>query len=446
MNNVILTKMQEYQAKVKRILPGGIHYNFRLPWEESPIHFVKAKNSTLWDIDGKQYLDFYARFGAAIIGHNNEEYNENLKAMIDRILSVSHCDIDAEILELITEHIPSADMVRFGVSGTEVIQNALRLARAWTGKNRFVRFEGHYHGNADNIMGGKASAKTDFIPQDFTGDFKGTAGRAQGSLENQSYLLPWNDADVLEDFLRKKANDIAAVIMEPVCVNAGSIMPSPGYLQKVRKLCNDYQIVLIFDEVITGFRMGLGGAQQFFNVTPDITILGKALAGGAVPVAAMVGKKEIMQLLVDKKVIHAGTFNGYPLGAAAVKTTLEILSRNNSEPLIQMNQKMNIIHGILKKQADVVGLPMVIQGPTSCASYHCTEVALTNPADFTYELMFLNIVLNTNLAKNGILVSTFSRLYPNISLDFNDIEWFRENVNDALLKTKEVYDELVITD
>ncbi|HFC12466.1 MAG TPA: aminotransferase class III-fold pyridoxal phosphate-dependent enzyme, partial [Anaerolineae bacterium] len=352
--------MQTYNKRVKALLPGGVHYNFHLPWEETPIHFVKADQSRVWDMNGKEYLDLYARFGALIVGHNNAEYNAILKDTVDRVLSVSHCDMDAEALELIARFVPSAEMVRFGLSGTEIVQNALRLARAFTGKNRFVRFVGHYHGNADNIMGGKAPRQGDPIPSDYIGDLKGTAGRAKGSLESQSYLLPWNDADALEQLLIKKGDQIAAVITEPVCVNGGSIFPAPGYLKRMRELCDQYGVLLIFDEIITGFRMGLGGAQTEYAVTPDLTTLGKAIAGGGVPVSALVGKQEIMQLLVDKKVIHAGTFNGYPLGTAAVKATLELLSRDNCLALTQMNDTMGAIHKILQAEADAVGLPLVI--------------------------------------------------------------------------------------
>lgn len=436
------SKMAAYNRRVKRLLPGGVHYNFHLPWEETPHHFVKARDSRVWDMDGNEYLDLYARFGALIIGHGNEEYSESLKETIDRVLSVSHCDLDAEALELISKYIPSAEMIRFGLSGTEIVQNALRLARAWTGKNRFVRFEGHYHGNADNIMGGKVPKGGEPIPVDFIGDLKGTAGRAINSLEEQSYLLPWSDAAALEELFEKKGDEIAAVITEPVCVNGGSVMPAPGYLQKVRELCDRYNVVLIFDEIITGIRMGLGGAQTEFGVTPDLTTLGKAIAGGGVPVAALVGKKEIMQLLVDKKVIHAGTFNGYPLGTAAVKTTLEILGRDNGRIIREMNEKVTMIGDIFKAEADKIGLPLVVQGPPGCGAYHCCDEILKDTREYTFDIMSMDIILNNNLARNGVLVSTFSRLYPNISLSMADVEWFKERVVKALVETKEVYDEL----
>jgi glutamate-1-semialdehyde 2,1-aminomutase len=262
-------------------------------------------------------------------------------------------------------------------------------------------------------------------------------------MESQSYLLPWNDAVRLEELFVEHGDDIAAVIMEPVCVNGGGVMPAPGYLQRVRQLCDHHQVVLIFDEIITGFRMGLGGAQEMFGVTPDLTTLGKAIAGGGVPVSALVGRADIMKLLVDKKVIHAGTFNGYPLGTAAVKATLQMLGRNGGEAMNRMNHHAEMIHDILTREAAKAGLPLVVQGPAGCASYHCCTEELSSTADYTFELMSFDILLNGKLAEHGILVSTLSRMYPNIMLDMKDVAWFSERVPAAIAEMKEIYDELV---
>ena len=434
--------MVEYHQRVKKILPGGVHYNFHTPWEEMPIHFKQTTGSRVWDMDGKEYLDLYARFGANIFGHAHEGYIDALKDAMSRVLSVSHCDLDAQALEALSQHIPSAEMIRFGVSGTEIIQNALRLARAWTGKNRFVRFEGHYHGNADNIMGGKAQSIEHPVPEDFKADVKWTAGRATGVLESQSYLLPWNDIVALENLLAQQGDDIAAVIMEPVCVSAGSIMPAPGYLQKVRALCDQYHVVLIFDEIVTAVRMGLGGAQKQFDVIPDLTVLGKAIGGGGVPIAAMAGKQEIMQLLVDKKVIHAGTFNGYTLGTAAIKFTYEFLSEENERLLGMMNRRITEIHDILKKSAAAHDLPLVVQGPTACASFHCAQAELKQTSDYTHDILFSDVILNSNLSKQGILVSPSSRIFPSIALDENDIDWVRQRIDQAMSLTQAFYSQV----
>lgn len=436
------SQMQIFNEKVKKYLPGGVHYNFNMPWEEKPLYFTNTKGSHVYDMDGNEYLDLYARFGAMIVGHGNEEYAESLRDAIDRVLCVSHCDMDLEVLELINKFVPCAESIRFGLSGTEIVQNALRLARAYTGKNRFIRFDNHYHGNADNIMGGKKKNKEYPVPVEYFGDYKGTAGRAKDCLESQSFLIPWNDMDALKTVVEKYSEEIAAIIMEPVCVNGGSVEPKEGYLQEVRALCDQYGIVLIFDEIITGIRMGLGGAQGYYGVTPDLATLGKAIAGGGVPVSALVGKNEIMKLLADKKVVHAGTFNGYPLGTAAIKSTLDIMSRDNGKVYESMNDKIMKMHQSLKTNADAVGIALQVQGPAGCGAYHCCDAVLQTPSEYDFEIMSKDIIINTCLKKYGVLVSSVSRLYPNISLTDEDVKWFDEKSKLALVEAKEIFDDI----
>lgn len=434
--------MSEYHQRTKKYLPGGVHYNFNLPWEETPLHFVRSKDSWVWDMDQNQYLDLYARFGAMILGHGNQEYIRAMEDVMERVLSVSHCNLDAEALELIHEYVPSAELIRFGLSGTEIVQNALRVARAYTGKNRFVRFASHYHGNADNIMGGRSTDYENPIPQDYRGDTRGTEGRAKNILEEQSYLIEWNNAQRLEHLLKLHSNEIAAVIMEPVCVNGGSVEPVPGFLPAVRHLCDQYGVVLIFDEIITGFRMGLGGAQAYYGVTPDLTTLGKAMAGGGVPVSALVGKEKLMRLLTEKRVIHAGTFNGYPLGTAAVKATIEILSRNQGEIYDTMNRTVQQIHRALKEAADAENFPLIIQGPPACAAYHCTDKLLASPSEYTNSIQIRDVILNAALQRNGILISSISRVYPNITLNEENVAWFQERAVKAVREAKSLIDEI----
>ena len=436
--------MEEYAEQVKTRLPGGVHYNFKTPWAETPIQFSDAQGARLIDMDGKVYLDLYARFGANIMGYACSAYQAALKEAVDRLSGVSHSYLDLEVLKKIHAFVPSAEMIRFGVSGTEIVQNALRLARAYTGRNYFVRFQGHYHGNADNIMGGKVDRqRKDWLPREYLGDIKGTAGRATGILESQSFLLPWNDIAVLEALLADRGEEIAAIITEPVCVNGGSIMPAPGYLQQMRALCDRYGIVLIFDEIITGVRMGLGGAQTYFDVVPDLTTMGKAVGGGAVPVAVLAGKQALMELLADKTVIHAGTFNGYGIGQAAILATLQSLSENNGALLARMEQQIVKIHALLLDSAKRHGLPLVIQGPAGCAAYHCCEAPLKTAAEYTHQIMSLDIILNNYLAQHGVLVSTFSRLYPTVALSNDDVEWFSERVDKAISATSQVYEEII---
>ncbi|WP_198587239.1 aspartate aminotransferase family protein [Glycomyces xiaoerkulensis] len=430
-----------YHERLKQVLPGGVHYNFNMPWEEVPLHFVDGRRSRLFDMDGNEYLDLYARFGAMILGHGHEEYLEALQSAM-RVLCVSHCDFDADPLELMRTHIPSAEMIRFGLSGTEILQAALRLARAYTGRNRFLRFENHYHGNADNIMGGRVADPANPVPVDFKGDYKGTDGRADNVMADQSYMLPWNDTERLEAFFREHAEELACAVTEPVCVNGGSIDPAPGFLEKLRSLCTEHGVVLIFDEMITGVRMGVGGAQRQLGVTPDLTTFGKAIGGGGVPVSALAGKREIMRLLEGKKVIHAGTYNGYPLGSAAVKATFEILSRNDEAVLHRMHDRASELQSILVAAAEAVGLPLIVQGPPGVASFHCCPQPLEHPGQYDFELMGKDIMVATALQRHGVLVSSVSRIYPNAQLSDDDLEFFQVRAEKALGEAKQSIDEI----
>ena len=433
--------MDKYYEDVKKHLPGGVHYNFNLPWEEHPLFLKDTNGSRVTDIDGNEYLDLYARFGAMILGHKNREYIDAVKVAMDNIFCVSHSLYDRCVPETIAKNIPSAEMIRFGLSGTEIVQNAVRLARAYTNRDKFIRFVNHYHGNADNIMGGKSDKNTS-SPKEYKGDYKGTLGREVGAF-NHSYLLPWNNIAVISDFLKDHNEEIAAIITEPICVNGGSIMPEEGYLEGLRALCDKYGIVLIFDEIITGVRTGLGGAQTLYDVTPDITLLGKAIAGGGVPVSAIAGKKKIMELYSSKKVIHAGTFNGYPVGMAAINATLSILGRDNGAALKKMNNKVSEIHRILLDEAKKAGIPLIIQGHPSCAAFHCCEKPLKTPSDYTFGIMSLDVILNAILQKNGILISSVSRIYPNIMLSDNDIEWFKKHCHSAIKEAAPVILDMI---
>ncbi|MFT4295992.1 MAG: aminotransferase class III-fold pyridoxal phosphate-dependent enzyme [Micropruina sp.] len=431
-----------YHERVKRILPGGVHYNFNMPWEEVPLHFVDGSGSRLTDMDGNEYLDLYARFGAMILGHRNEEYLEALQSAMSRVLCVSHCDFDADALEAMNAHIPCAEMIRFGLSGTEILQAALRLARAYTMRNRFLRFENHYHGNADNVMGGRVVDPRVPTPFDFRGDYRGTAGRADGIMAEQSYMIPWNDIERLEEFFAEYGDTLACVLTEPVAVNGGSIDPAPGFLERVRELCTEHGVVLIFDEMITGMRLGLGGAQQQLGVIPDLATFGKAIGGGGVPVSALVGRREIMRLLESKKVIHAGTYNGYPLGTAAVAATFAILGRDDQRPLRQMRDRVGELQRVLVETATEAGLPLVVQGPAGVAAFHCAGQPLATPAEYGFDVMGKDILLAAALQRHGVLVSSVSRIYPNAQLSDDDLEFFSSRVGKAVAEAKQSIDEI----
>lgn len=421
---------------LKKHLPGGVHYNFRYSAKES-IPFIKANRSRLWDFDENEHLDLFCKFGALIVGHNNEEYKYRLIEYINKVMCVDQCDLEASVCERIVKHVPSAEMVRFGLSGTESIQNAIRLARAYTKKSKFVRFEGHFHGNSDNIMGGKQATRDRPVPIDYDGDLLGTEGRAPGIFEAQSFLIPWNDIHALEDLLEARGQEIGALIMEPICINGGGISPQAGYLEKVRNMCDLHKIILIFDEVITGFRVALGGAQSLLKVTPDITVFGKAMSGGALPVSAIVGKKEIMELYAHQKVIHGGTFNGYPLGLAAVSATIDILE-NDPYAYKRMDTYLQEIGDSLIEAASKRGIPMVVQGAPNVLVFHSQSQPMKHPGDYQDNSMFRDILIAKVSRDYGIQFSPISRFYSNLLLDANDVSFFKERIEEAMLEVSNV--------
>jgi glutamate-1-semialdehyde 2,1-aminomutase len=426
---------------LKTKLAGGFHYNFKTLGEENPRFYTKGEGSRLWDIEGVEYLDFYAKFGAMILGHNNSEFNEALTEQIHKLLCVNHTELDIEVCDLLQYHFPSFERIRFGLSGTEIIQNALRISRAYTGKVKFLRFEGHYHGNMDNIMGGGYLEADPPIPVETLGDPRGTKGRIPHVFEQESYLIPWNDSDKLKETLEKYASDIAAVILEPVLVNGGGIKPKEGYLETVRKLCTQYGVVLIFDEVITGLRFGLSGAQGHYNVQPDLTILGKAIGGG-IPVSVLGGKKEIMNLYETREVVHAGTFNGHPLGLAAIKATISILSGTQKEFYKKSEKYTREIKNTIETVALEYGFDISVTVLGSMMVFNACKTPLYQPSDLTFDTVLKNSILFKTLPNYGILISPMTRMFLNTMFEDRDLSFFKERIRPAIKESARLIDNV----
>jgi glutamate-1-semialdehyde 2,1-aminomutase len=337
-----------------------------------PLFIVRGDKAHMWDVDGNEYIDYMCGVGAGILGYGNQEFLKAVKEQLDTLYyldSVRRNPLEIELADKITHYVASAERVRFLLSGTEAVQLVIRLARAYTKRRYFIRFDGHYHGWMDNVLGGVVNVNANERPFALESDkdmFNGM-GRDLSAFE-QSFKLPWNDISVLETVLEKYGNEVALILMEPINCNAGSCPPRPGYLERVRELCNKYGIVLGFDEIITGFRVGLGGAQGLLGVTPDLTTLGKSVAGG-IPFAVVAGKAEIMDMLRERKVLGAGTFNAYPLGVAASLATIKILERDNGAFYRRMDQIQNRLMSGLKEIGKRYSTPMLLQGPRGVLFY-----------------------------------------------------------------------------
>jgi glutamate-1-semialdehyde 2,1-aminomutase len=296
---------------------GGVNSGFRVGLLPHPLVFASARGPILLDIDGNRYVDYFLGMGPMMLGHSPGAVIAAARAQLDRSLLVAgQTETEYEAAELLVEMVPSAETVRFATSGTEAVQAALRVARAATQRSVVVKFEGHYHGWLDNVLwsvapeAGLAGPRTSPTP---------VAGSEGQMADPHVAVLPWNAIGLLRDRLTR--GDVAAVIMEPIMFNNAGILPLPGYLEQVRKLCDVHGSLLIFDEVITGFRVAPGGAQEMFGVLPDLTVLGKALANGF-PVAALAGRRRYMDLIADRRVLQGGTYNTQSVSMAATLATL----------------------------------------------------------------------------------------------------------------------------
>ncbi len=367
------SKSRQLYERARKVMPGP-QSNLRGVWQgtgiwkgEQSIFMVKGEGAHLWDADGNEYIDYMAGMGPGILGYGNKEYLQALKDQLDTIYYLGascQTSMEVEVAEKIVQHLPCAEMVRFCQSGTEAVQLAIRLARAHTKRRYFIRFEGHYHGYLDNVMGGVVDDHAVGKPfaMESSNDPGHTEGRDTAAFE-QSFKLPWNDIEVLERVLEKYGKEVAMIHMEPILCNAGCCPPRPGYLERVRELCNRHGIVLSFDEIITGFRVGLNSAQGKQCVIPDIATLGKALGGG-IPLAVVAGKREILSLLAEQRVIGAGTFSANPLAMAAALATFRILERGGGAFYSGIDRLQGRLMSGLREISKRLRIPMLIQGPT----------------------------------------------------------------------------------
>lgn len=315
------TRSQEIYEQAQKVIPGGVSSNNRLV--EPNLVFTRAEGAYIYDADGKQYVDYHAAFGPPVLGHGNREVNARVADALSKIdlVGVGANEMEIQLAEKIVEHVPSAEQVLFANSGSEATFAALRLARAVTGRTKIIKFQGCYHGHHDAVLMNVISAPDKIGKKDPL-----SQGMTQEVVDN-TLVLPFNDVEEFAQTIQEQGDRIAAVILEPIPHNIGCVMPRPEFLQTLRELTKQKGIVLIFDEVITGFRHGLGGYQKVSGVTPDLTSMGKAIANGY-PLAALAGRQELMQhCRPGSDVFFAGTFNAHPVGIAAGLATLEILER-----------------------------------------------------------------------------------------------------------------------
>jgi glutamate-1-semialdehyde 2,1-aminomutase len=315
--------LERYQRS-QRALAGGVSTALRRSARPYPLFFSHGKGSRITDVDGNTYLDYCLAWGPLLLGHAPPEVTAAVAAQLERgyTYGAQH-ELEYEVAELLQQIIPCGDLVCYANSGTEIVQVALRVARAATGRSRFLKFEGHYHGWDDSVLVSYHPTEQQMREAEDRPIPVGLGHR--GSPDG--VIARWNDRDSVERAFAKYAGQIASLICEPMLCNSGCIPPEPGFLEFLREITSQNGTLLIFDEVITGFRLDLRGGQGYYNVTPDLATFAKA-AGGGLPLSVLAGKQAFMQYIAEGKAIHAGTLNGNPIALAAARAALQILSRD----------------------------------------------------------------------------------------------------------------------
>ncbi len=354
-------KSRQLYDRACRVLAGGVSSEFRKYGSPHPLFYERGSGTCIVDVDGNEYLDFTLSQGPLILGHSHPHVlAEVAKASAEGQLFAGQHVREVELAETLQRLIPCAELMRFSLSGSESNHAALRLARAATGRRKFLRFEGHYHGWFDNVALGISAPSVEALgSREHPTPVRWTEG-LPADIENQSMILPWNDLALAERTLSEKHHEIAAVVTEPVMCNSGCIEPEPGYLEGLRALCDQYGVVLIFDEVITGFRLGLGGAQKYYGVIPDLAVFGKAMASGY-PISVLAGRRRFMEKIANGTVIHAGTMNSGNPSVAAAQATLRVLEGEAVHSrLLDLGRRL--MEGV-RDASQRAGTPLLVQGP-----------------------------------------------------------------------------------
>ncbi len=408
------TRSEKSYREACEVIPGGVHSSLRRCWPQ-PV-WARSKGAVLTDVDGNDYIDYHAAFGPILLGHNHDAVNDRVSRSLAEVdlVGVGSAEVETQLAQKICQHVPSAEKVLFCNSGSEATYSAVRLARAVTGRKKIIKFQGAYHGWHDYLAMNVISPAENLGKRDPL-----SAGSLPEAIAH-TLICSFNDLGDVEDTIRAHRGEIAAIILEPILHNIGCVLPQRGFLEGLREITRREGIVLIFDEVITGFRHGLGGYQKVCGVTPDLTTLGKAMANGF-PIAALCGKRELMDRFKthpDGNVFFAGTFNGHPLACAAALATIEVLEREGTYPrLFALGEKMR------KGLADIVnrlGVKATVAGFGSVFLTYFQEGPIRNYRDLLRNDAPLFVDYRKNLIERGIFKLPMNLKRNHISLSHTE--------------------------
>ncbi len=401
------SRNQTLFEKSQQLIPGGVNSPVRAfrSVGGTPVFFERGLGARMWDVDGKEYIDYINSWGPMIVGHAHPEVIAAVQAAAAKSLSFgAPTGLELEMAELLTKLVPSMQQVRLTSSGTEATMSAIRTARGFTGRDKIVKFEGCYHGHSDGLLVKAGSGLLTFGEPD--------SGGVPASIAAHTLTLEYNNTQQLKDLFAQVGNEIACVIIEPVVGNMNLIVPHMEFLQTLRALCTQYGSVLIFDEVMTGFRVALGGAQALYNIQPDMTTLGKVIGGG-LPVGAFGGRKDIMQCLAPVgKVYQAGTLSGNPVAVSAGLATLKLIQAAGFYEKLTHTTKQLVdgLSAIAKEKSlafsaqsvgGMFGLYFSEKAPTSYAEVMQSDKAAFNR--FFHSMLDLGIYLGPSAFEAGFV-------------------------------------------
>jgi len=419
-----------------KIIPGGAGSSARtvkFGWKPYPPFIAEGQGSRLRDVDGHEYIDYLLGLGPMILGHRHPVVTE---AVVTAVRDLGTCfglpyELEIEAAAKVVDAVPGIEMVRFTNSGSEAVGSAVRIARAVTGRRIVIRFEGLYHGWQDTVYWSNHVDPAEAGPADHPRPVKSGPGVPQ-ELADTLIVLSWNDPESFVRVMAERGDEVAAVITEPAVFNTGCILPEPGYLELLRSETQKYGALLIFDEVITGFRFARGGAQEWFGVTPDITTLAKGLGGGF-PVAAIGGSREVMSIIAEGRYSHSGTYNANVVQCAAVSATMDLLA----EPGLYERQRtigFRLAEGI-SRLANDAGFPARVDGLGTVFQLWFTEHPIRNWRDaerYSSEVLFTRWY--QEMLQRGVLFhpSHLENLFVSLVHTDEDIDLTLEAATDAL--------------
>ncbi|MCW5980945.1 MAG: aspartate aminotransferase family protein [Bryobacteraceae bacterium] len=361
----------ELLKRARQSLAGGVSSPFRAKFPV-PLYFRHGYGSRLFDEDGNEYIDYALAWGPAILGHCHPRLVEALAEQARRPATYgAQHRLEIEVAERIQAAVPCAERLIFTSSGSEAVQCALRLARACTGRNLVLKFEGHYHGWFDSVLLSHHPRAEEVGPAEAPRVAPESKGQVPNAADNV-VVLPWNRADLVASLFEERRREIAAVIMEPVLCNSGCLLPLPGYLEQIREIAHRNGALLILDEIITGFRIAPGGAQSYYNVVPDLATFGKAVGAG-LPLSVIAGRREIMDLMFTGGVSYGGSFNGNPVSLTGGKVALDELTRDGGAALKQANELGGRIRDGIAEAAARYRIPATLCGFGAAFAIHFTR-------------------------------------------------------------------------